>query len=200
MKKFKRLWVLMLAVSIFAGLSLSAIAQEFEPKKPPTVPQKGPTKPGPPTGPAVKGPPAKGPSVTGPPKGPSVTGPPKGPAVTGPPKGPAVNGPPAKGPVVKGPVVPHPPGVARRFHPRHFDRHAWGLGRAYPYGCRWGRCGYWWWVGGYWYFYDQPFGGAPVEVSLYAYDEQGNLVPVEDDEPPPDPPPPVAPYPPTPGR
>jgi hypothetical protein len=93
-----------------------------------------------------------------------------------------------------------------RFDPHHFDRHLWGLGRAYPYGCRWGRCGYWWWADGYWYFYDHPLSGPPEAVSEFAYDDQGNLVPLEGAEPvaaapppaepmPPPPPPPAAPNP-----
>jgi hypothetical protein len=97
-----------------------------------------------------------------------------------------------------------------RFDPRHFDRHLWGLGHAYPYGCRWGRCGYWWLADGYWYFYDHPLYGPPELVSEVAYDEQGNLVPVEAVVPvaptpvppapvagamPPPPPPPAAPNP-----
>jgi len=77
-----------------------------------------------------------------------------------------------------------PRGAARvyghpRFNPHHFDRHLWALGRAYPHGCRWGRCGYWWWADGYWYFYDQPLNGPPAVVSEIAYDEQGNLVPLD---------------------
>jgi hypothetical protein len=60
----------------------------------------------------------------------------------------------------------------------HFDHRLWALGRAYPHGCRWGRCGYWWWADGYWYFYDQPLNGPPAVVSEIAYDEQGNLVPL----------------------
>jgi hypothetical protein len=67
----------------------------------------------------------------------------------------------------------------RRFDPHHFDHRAWALGRAYPHGCRWGRCGYWWWADGYWYFYDQPLNGPPGMVSEIAYDEQGNLVPMD---------------------
>ena len=67
----------------------------------------------------------------------------------------------------------------RRFDPRHFDHRLWALGRPYPYGCRWGRCGYWWWADGYWYFYDHPLAGPPEVVSEFAYDEQGNVVPVE---------------------
>src|SRR4249920_440805 len=66
----------------------------------------------------------------------------------------------------------------RRFDPHHFDHRLWALGRAYPHACRWGRCGYWWWANGYWYFYDQPLNGPPPVVSEIAYDEQGNLVPV----------------------
>ena len=110
-----------------------------------------------------------------------------------------------------------PPGESRRavmryehhrFDPRHFDRHLWSLGRAYPYGCRWGRCGYWWWAGGFWYFYDRPIYGPPEVVSEFAYDPQGNFVPVEAVvavppatmgpvamPPPPPPPPQVAPNP-----
>jgi hypothetical protein len=67
----------------------------------------------------------------------------------------------------------------RRFDPHHFDHRAWALGRAYPHGCRWGRCGYWWWADGYWYFYDQPLNGPPPMVSEIAYDDQGNLVPMD---------------------
>jgi len=110
---------------------------------------------------------------------------------------------PHPGPVVPGRQIgPHPgprgPGIVgihHRFDPHHFDRAAWGLGRAYPYGCRWERCGYWWWADGYWYFYDRPFAGPPEVVSEVAYDEQGNLVPVE---PAPAPPPPVGYVPPPP--
>jgi hypothetical protein len=93
----------------------------------------------------------------------------------------------------------------QRFDPRHFDHHLWALGRAYPYGCRWGRCGYWWLADGYWYFYDHALYGPPEVVSEVAYDEQGNLVPIEAavpvaPAPPvavavPPPPPPVAPNP-----
>ena len=83
----------------------------------------------------------------------------------------------------------------RRFDPHHFDHRLWALGRAYPRGCRWGRCGYWWWADGYWYFYDHPLYGPPDVVSEIAYDEQGNLVPLEAAGPAP-PGPPGAPPPP----
>ena len=52
-------------------------------------------------------------------------------------------------------------------------------GARIPDGCRWGRCGYWWWADGYWYFYVPPLYGPPEVVSEVAYDEQGNLVPLE---------------------
>ena len=136
-----------------------------------------------------------------------------------PPKKPAAKAPAVqpRGQVKPGPMAgPHPgprgPGMAGMHHrvdPHHFDRAAWGLGRAYPYGCRWGRCGYWWWADGYWYFYDQQFAGSPEVVSEVAYDEQGNLVPVEAAPPPavgyaPPPPPvgymPPPPPPPPPGQ
>jgi hypothetical protein len=89
-----------------------------------------------------------------------------------------------------------------RFDPRHFDHRLWALGRAYPYGCRWGRCGYWWWADGYWYFYDHPLYGPPDLVSEVAYDDQGALVPLEAAEPmvapPPGPPMPPGAMPPPP--
>ena len=91
----------------------------------------------------------------------------------------------------------------RRFDPRHFDRRLWALGRPYPRGCRWGRCGYWWWADGYWYFYDHPLNGPPDVVSEFAYDEQGNPVPMDAAGPPAPgampPPPPGAMGPPPPG-
>jgi hypothetical protein len=94
---------------------------------------------------------------------------------------------------------PHMAAMHHRFDPHHFDRHLWGLGRAYPYGCRWGRCGYWWFADGYWYFYDHALNGPPEAVSDYAYDDQGNVVPMEGAEPvaavPPPPPPPPGPPP-----
>ncbi len=86
--------------------------------------------------------------------------------------------PPAKGPAVQqkgpGPQVGHgPPGHggpashAVEHHPMgrdpgHWtdrDRYAWGHGNWRPQGCHFGRCGYWWWADGYWYFYDHPMEG-----------------------------------------
>lgn len=69
--------------------------------------------------------------------------------------------------------------VHPRLEPHHFDRAAWARGRAYPRECRWGRCGYWWSLDGYWYFYDRPFNGAPEAVSEVAYDDGGNVMPME---------------------
>jgi len=98
--------------------------------------------------------------------------PPKKPA----PKAPAVQ---QKGPTGSGPQVGHgppghggPPARAVEHHPMgrdpgHWtdhDRYAWGHGNWRPYGCHFGRCGYWWWADGYWYFYDHPMEGPPVEV------------------------------------
>ncbi|HEY1982364.1 MAG TPA: hypothetical protein VGH13_20000 [Xanthobacteraceae bacterium] len=85
-----------------------------------------------------------------------------------------------------------------RFDPHHFDHHMWALGRAYPYSCRWGRCGYWWWADGYWYAYDQALVGPPDVVSEVAYDDQGNVVPVGPVAAVPPPPPGAMPPPPPP--
>jgi hypothetical protein len=62
------------------------------------------------------------------------------------------------------------------------DRAAWHGGRAY-HQCRFGRCGYWWWAGGYWYFYSYSVYGAPDQVSEVAYDDQGNSVQTEAEQP-----------------
>ena len=131
MSRSRRFTVFVPVVSIFAALSLSAMAQE-PPKKPPpkapTVQQKGPVGPGPQVG---HGPPGHG-------------------------------GPPAR-------AVEHHPMGRDPGHWTDRDRYAWGHGNWRPYGCHFGRCGYWWWADGYWYFYDHPMEGPPVEVSEYAY-------------------------------
>jgi hypothetical protein len=156
MSTSKRFMVLVPLVSIFAALSLSAMAQQPPPKKP--APKAAPVRP------------------VGPMGHPGPTGHP----------GPMGHG----GPIGHG--GPGMAGIHHRFDPHHFDRAAWGLGRAYPYACRWGRCGYWWWADGYWYFYDRPLAGPPEVISEFAYDEQGNLVPVTvEASPPPPPGPPV---------
>ena len=131
MSRSRRFTVFVPVVSIFAALSLSAMAQE-PPKKPPpkapTVQQRGPVGPGPQVG---HGPPGHG-------------------------------GPPAR-------AVEHHPMGRDPGHWTDRDRYAWGHGNWRPYGCHFGRCGYWWWADGYWYFYDHPMEGPPVEVSEYAY-------------------------------
>ena len=67
----------------------------------------------------------------------------------------------------------------RRFDARHFDHRLWALGRAYPHGVSVGALRLL--VVGRWLldFYDHPLNGPPELVSEIAYDEQGNLVPVE---------------------
>ena len=157
MSRSRRFTVFVPVVSIFAALSLSAMAQE-PPKKPPpkapTVQLKGPTGPGPQVG---HGPPGNG-------------------------------GPPAH-------AVEHHPMGRDPGHWTDRDRYAWGHGSWRPYGCYFGRCGYWWWADGYWYFYDHPMEGPPIEVSEYAYPDpaapppsQGYAEPLP--LPPPPPPPP----------
>ena len=154
MSRSRRFTVCVPLVSIFAALSLSAMAEESPPKKPapkaPAVQQKGPMRPGPQVG---HGPPSHG-------------------------------GPPAR-------AVEHHPMGRDPGHWTDHDRYAWGHGNWRPYGCHFGRCGYWWWADGYWYFYDHPMEGPPVEVSEYAYPDPSAPPPSEGyAEPPPPPPPP----------
>ena len=154
MSRSRRFTVFVPLVSIFAALSLSAMAEESPPKKPapkaPAVQQKGPMRPGPQVG---HGPPGHG-------------------------------GPPAR-------AVEHHPMGRDPGHWTDHDRYAWGHGNWRPYGCHFGRCGYWWWADGYWYFYDHPMEGPPVDVSEYAYPDPSAPPPSEGyAEPPPPPPPP----------
>ncbi len=123
----------------------------------------------------------------------------KPPAKSGPVK-PGHRGPAAAHPGVKpgarGPGGPHHAFDRDRGHWDQGQRDAWAHGRWYPYGCRFGRCGYWWWADGYWYFYDHPMEGPPVEVSEYAYPDDPSSPPpppqgyAEPAPPPPPPPPP----------
>ncbi len=152
MSRSRRFGVFVPVISIFAALSLSAMAEE-PPKKPaakaPTVQQKGPTGPGPQVGHA-----------------------------------PGHGSPPTH-------AVEHHPLGRDPGHWTDHDRYAWGHGGWRPYGCHFGRCGYWWWTDGYWYFYDHPMEGPPVEVSEYAYPDPSAPPPSEGyAEPPPPPPPP----------
>ena len=153
MSRSRRFTVFVPVVSIFAALSLSAMAQE-PPKKPPAkgpvVQQKGPVGPGPQVG---HGPPGHG-------------------------------GPPTH-------AVEHHPLGRDSGHWTDRDRYAWGHGSWRPHGCHFGRCGYWWWADGYWYFYDHPMEGPPAEVSEYAYPDPSSPPPSQEyAEPPPPPPPP----------
>ena len=54
---------------------------------------------------------------------------------------------------------------------RRFDRHEHGLWRGGVWRHEWhnGRSGWWWMVGGVWYFYDRPFYPYPLIVSGTAF-------------------------------
>ena len=52
------------------------------------------------------------------------------------------------------------------------ERAAWYGGR-WHHGQRFGRYGYWWGVGGVWYYYDRPFDGPPDYVSEAEYPDDG---------------------------
>jgi hypothetical protein len=112
---------------------------------------------------APKGPPGR--------SGPAVAHP--GPAVGHPP-GPVAGRPPGPGPG-RGPQGAHFARLpARNFggHPYH-GRMAWEGGR-WHHEVHNGRDGYWWDVGGVWYFYPQPMDGPPTYISEdYADDVDG---------------------------
>ena len=96
---------------------------------------------------------------------------------------------------VRGPQGPQGPHVVRgNFPQRNFGGHAYH-GRLAWGGGRWrhemhnGRMGWWWDVGGAWYFYPQPMEGPPAYVSdvEYADDDAGpDGPPVAGGYPPPD--------------
>jgi hypothetical protein len=77
-----------------------------------------------------------------------------------------------------GPGGPHPGGPHFAFHGRdvhhfgHEDLVRWRGGR-WNRTCFDGRCGWWWFAGGQWYFYDTPVYPYPVVVSEVAYVEPG---------------------------
>jgi hypothetical protein len=134
----KRLLISISLVSIFAAMSLSALAEEQATKKP--APKAQAVQP---KGPAAAGHPPMG---TGHP----MVGP--GPhAVVGP------------GHPIGGPEGPH--FAHDRSHWGDRERRSWAGGHWRPYECRFGRCGYWWMADGYWYFYDHPMDGPPDVVS-----------------------------------
>jgi hypothetical protein len=145
MGKMRFLTVIVPVVAIFTALSLPAAAQS-------TGQQHGQPHP------AAKGPPAKAA-----PRGPAGTwahpgGPGTGrPAYAGHP-GPAAHGRPA--------YFARHPGFARRDWHGHFFRGtlAWDRG-AWRHEVRNGRYGWWWDVGGAWYFYPQPIYPYPTVIS-----------------------------------
>ena len=65
-------------------------------------------------------------------------------------------------------------------HMNAHDRRMWGGGR-WRHEEYMGRMGYWWIVGGAWYFYDTPVYPYPLEVATVMYDEPAAavVVPVE---------------------
>ncbi|MGC2457434.1 MAG: hypothetical protein WA435_05525 [Gallionellaceae bacterium] len=88
--------------------------------------------------------------------------------------------------------IQHPQGiqehrqVVREHHDFHehdvhrFDRDElaiWRGGRWHN-SCYGGRCGWWWFAGGEWYFYDRPIYPYPLEVSVETYAEPVQEAPV----------------------
>jgi hypothetical protein len=120
------------------------------------------------------------------------------------PGGPAMHpGAPHTGP--GGPRMAHGPLPSRNFGGHAFHGHlAWGGGR-WRHEVRNGRDGWWWDVGGAWYFYPQRLDGPPTYISdvEYADDAYADEGPPDSGYPPPGaggypPPPAVAAYPPPP--
>jgi hypothetical protein len=95
------------------------------------------------------------------------------------PRGPVGQGAYVHGPV--GPGVVRGPGNFHRFAGRDFahfspgDQAMW-RGGGWRHEFHDGRWGWWWFVGGAWYFYDQPIYPYPAYVSEVVYEE-----PVEED-------------------
>jgi hypothetical protein len=145
MRNSKRFAILVPLVSIVSALALSARAEE--PKGPPhSAPQH--------TGPAVR------------PNGAALhPGPGPGP-------GPGRSGPVASGrsgPVGSGQRFAHGPMPSRNFGGHAYHGHlAWEGGR-WHHAVRNGRDGWWWDVGGAWYFYPQMVEGPPTYVSDVEY-------------------------------
>jgi hypothetical protein len=89
------------------------------------------------------------------------------------------HGPAGQGAYVHGPVGPGPvrgPANFHRFEGRDFahfspaDQAMW-RGGGWRHEFHNGRWGWWWFVGGAWYFYDQPIYPYPVYVSDVVYEE-----------------------------
>jgi len=137
MRAFKRSRIAIPLISIMAAFALSAQAQENKP------PQHG--------GPAKPAAPAARPGVPAGPRTGQVHGPQNG--------------------QVRGPQGPQGGRFAHgNFPQRNFGGHVYH-GRLAWDGGRWrqeahnGRYGWWWDVGGVWYFYPQPMDGPPAYVS-----------------------------------
>ena len=62
----------------------------------------------------------------------------------------------------------------RRF--RHEDMERWRNGR-WSQTCYFGRCGWWWFAGGMWYFYDRPVYPYPLVVAEVTYLEPMPVAP-----------------------
>ena len=150
MNKSKHLLLSLSLVSIFAAMSLSALAEEQAVKKP--APKAQAVQP---KGPVVGSHPPTAP-------GHPMVGPGQH-AIVG--SGHPMGGPGGRGITAnRGPHFVHD-----RSHWGDRERRAWTGGHWRPYECRFGRCGYWWMADGYWYFYDQPMEGPPDVVSDIEY-------------------------------
>ena len=175
MTAFGRTRLVLLMVSLLAAVSLSAQAQELQHGAggPPVAPRGAPA--------ARSGPVPGG----GHPVGPVVGGHPGGPA------GFHAAGPGRPGPMGRGPDARFTHGaiVAHNFggHP-YRGRIGWEGGR-WRHEVHDGRDGWWWDVGGVWYYYPQPMEGPPAYVSEDFADDVVYAPEAAYD---PDPPPPVA--------
>ena len=150
MNKSKHLLLSLSLVSIFAAMSLSALAEEQAVKKP--VPKAQAVQP---KGPVVGSHPPTAP-------GHPMVGPGQH-AIVG-------SGHPMGGLGGRGVSASRGPHFV---HDRSLwgdrERRFWAGGHWRPYECRFGRCGYWWMADGYWYFYDHPMEGPPDVVSDIEY-------------------------------
>jgi hypothetical protein len=169
MGKMRFLTVMIPAVAIVTALSLPAAAQYGGP---------------PPHGPAAKGPPAKAA-----PRGPAAGVRPGG---AGPAGRPAYAGRPGPGHAGRPGYYARHPGFARRNFGGRFYRGAFAWDRGgWRHEWRNGRYGWWWDVGGAWYFYEQPVYPYPTVISDVEVLED----PAMADAPPPDDVPPPGAYP-----
>jgi hypothetical protein len=89
----------------------------------------------------------------------------RGPTVTPPQRAQTLNPPPGRGPGPQGARLTHGPLPSHNFGGHVYHGHlAWEHGR-WHHETRNGRYGWWWDVGGAWYFYPQPIEGPPAYVS-----------------------------------